>query len=137
MNRSSEYVTTNEFLEIFNLPNLQALPGYSEVEELAQDENFLDAISDVVTSGDKDKFYFDEVDELDKLSSEIKDVKVATDFTKLINAKNRENSAYDVLEFFVAADDAARENEFSLQATENADFTGFLSSLKSSLLDDL
>lgn len=120
--RPSLYTTTPEFLEVFNLATIDDLPSEAELTELAI-KNTTGNISDiksVVFMGDKKKFDFDEFEELDQLSSSIKNIPSDTFFTstlKLENKKKKEDeqdkpkkSAFDILEDFVNLDQSTKQN---------------------------
>ncbi len=117
MGRPVLYGTTPEFLEVFNLANLDELPPEHELEESI--ENNVGKISDIKTivhDGDKERFVFDDIDELDELASSIKSIAADTDFTsalktqeknKLKGSSEEESSdapktAFDILEDYVS-----------------------------------
>jgi segregation and condensation protein B len=101
------YSTTSEFLEVFNLRNLEDLPPEYELESMIE-KNEVGKISDIreiVTKGDKGKFKFDEIDELDELQGQIKSIQVETSFLKDLRSQGKKKeeegpkkSAYDLLE---------------------------------------
>lgn len=115
------YATTSEFLEVFNLPDLSALPPEHELESMSLPQ--VGKIADIKTlvhSGDKEKFKFDELHELDELSEAIKNIASDTDFTaslkveekKRISAEGEEiKSAFDLLEEFVNKRLAVEQNK--------------------------
>ncbi|WP_417336251.1 SMC-Scp complex subunit ScpB [Halobacteriovorax marinus] len=102
------YGTTAEFLEVFNLANLDQLPPEHELEEMSQQE--IGKISDIKTivhHGDKTRFSFDEIDELDALSERIKSIDSETEFTRSLKLEEKKRrteegevvkSAFDLLE---------------------------------------
>jgi segregation and condensation protein B len=111
------YGTTPEFLEVFNLADLSALPSYAELEELSQ-ANTVGNISDIKTIVQRDeqvKFNFDDIDELDELADKIKNISTHTEFTKLLKDENSKSgkvneetgeayeakSAFELLETFI------------------------------------
>lgn len=106
------YGTTPEFLEVFNLPDLSALPPEHELDELSR-ASTVGKIADIKTlvhDGDKAKFKFDEIDELDELSEAIKNIAADTDFTASLKVEEKKRlssegeeikSAFDLLEEFV------------------------------------
>lgn len=115
LGRPSVYTTTIEFLEVFNIKDISELPPEYELETLSQ-ANDLGAISDIkeLVSGDSKKFYFDETDELDNLSQEIKKIPFETDFLKSINQEEkrvvspeeavdgpRKKTAFEILEEYI------------------------------------
>lgn len=120
--RPSLFGTTNEFLEVFNLNNLSDLPAEHELEEIAQASyaHKITDIKNIVKNGEKEKFTFDEISELDELSSAIKDIASDTDFIKelkqedKLSQKNGEHirkSAFDILEEFVGVDQTLKQNQ--------------------------
>lgn len=120
LGRPSLFGTTEEFLEVFNLPNIQALPPEYELEEMAT-KNTLGNIADiksVVFKSDVSKFSADEMDELEKLSQDINSISPETSF--LMNIKSEEKrkidgegsvrkSAFDILEEFVNKDASLKQ----------------------------
>ena len=121
LGRPSVFGTTEEFLEVFNLANIDQLPPENELAELATRPEVA-AIADiksVVFGGDKKKFDFDELEELDKLSESIKDIASETDFTMLLKQEEKrridgaegvKRSAFDILEEFVLREETVRQN---------------------------
>ncbi len=112
------YVTTSEFLEVFNLNSLEDLPAMMELEELARQRTTADIseIKQVVHKPDQKQFHFDDFEELDQLSKSIKSIKTHTDFTKELVGqstsekeglekegleKEEQKSAFEVLEQFL------------------------------------
>jgi segregation and condensation protein B len=113
--------TTEEFLEVFNLADIGQLPPEHELAELATRPEVA-AIADiksVVFGGDRKKFDFDELEELDKLSESIKDIASETDFTMLLKQEEKRRidgsetgpkmSAFDILEEFVRKDETVKQ----------------------------
>lgn len=132
LGRPSLYGTTEEFLEVFNLPNIDALPPEYELEEMAT-KNTLGQITDiksVIFKPDAKKFSFDEFEELDALSESIKSIAAETDFTiilkneekKKIEAQNegeapvKRKSAFDILEEFVNREETVKQNLISAES---------------------
>ncbi len=108
LGRPTNYVTTPEFLEVFNLATLEDLPPESEMEARAKTKEVgeITDIKSLVTHGQK-RFFFDEYEELDKLSEEIKQITVETSFTKSLKKTDKDvteksKSAFDILEDFIA-----------------------------------
>jgi segregation and condensation protein B len=110
MGRPVLYGTTPEFMEVFNLASLNDLPPEHELDELATQS--IGKISDIsgLVQGDKKRFMFDEIAELDELSETIKSIAADTDFTLSlkVEAKKRTDeqgekvkTAFDLLEEFV------------------------------------
>lgn len=91
MGRPVLYATTPEFMEVFNLANLNELPPEQELEESI--ENNIGKISDIKTivhDGDKARFVFDDIDELDSLAASIKEISADTEFTQALKNQERE-----------------------------------------------
>lgn len=121
LGRPSMFGTTEEFLEVFNLATIDQLPPEHELAELATRPEVA-AIADIKTvvfGGDRKKFDFDELEELDKLSESIKDIASETDFTMLLKQEEKrridgdegvKKSAFDILEEFVLRDSTTRQN---------------------------
>lgn len=121
LGRPSLYSTTEEFLEVFNLPDLKALPPEFELEEMAM-KNTIGTIADiksVVFRGDSKKFSMDEFEELDKLSENIHQIASETDFTMLLKSEEKKKtdgettvvrrSAFDILEEFVNKEESLKQ----------------------------
>lgn len=117
MGRPVLYGTTPEFLEVFNLANIDELPPEHELEEAI--ENNVGKISDIKTivhDGEKGRFVFDDIDELDELASSIKQIAADTDFTSALKTQEKQRlkgetssddsegpkTAFDILEDYVA-----------------------------------
>lgn len=127
MGRPVLYGTTLEFLEVFNLRDISELPPEHEIEAML-DKNELGRISDirtVVSGGDKRSFVFDEMEELEQLQKEIKEVASDTDFISMLKSedKKRKNgsteeikSAFDLLEEFVESDEIIKQNKVSAES---------------------
>src|SRR5690606_16262831 len=126
LGRPSLFGTTEEFMEVFNLPNLEALPPEYELEEMAT-KNTLGQITDiksVIFKPDAKKFAFDEFEELDALSESIKSIAAETDFTIILKSEEKKKmgalnegeepvkrkSAFDILEDFVNRDESTKQN---------------------------
>lgn len=108
LGRSVQYGTTPEFLEVFNLANIEALPSEHELAELVEDGiGKISDIQNIVKDGEKASFVFDDMDELNNLSDSIKGISSSTEFTESITAKKSSNpeepkkSAFDILEEFL------------------------------------
>jgi len=91
--RPTIYETTREFLEYFNLNSKDDLPTYQELEELAQVEavRSIPKIKEVIDREGQEKFKFDDLEELDKLSQSLKDIPIGTEFTKLLMPEKEKN----------------------------------------------
>ena len=102
MGRPSIYGTTSEFLDVFNLPDLSALPPEYELESIIESKTVdINQISGVRNSS-KENFIFDDIDELEELASKIRSVSTSTNFTTQLktNLKSGEASknAFELLE---------------------------------------
>lgn len=121
LGRPSLFGTTSEFLEVFNLADISALPPEYELEEMAM-RNTIGTIADiksVVFRGDNLKrFSVDEFEELDKLSQDIVNIPADTNFTMLLKSEEKRKdgessvrkSAFDILEDFVNKEASLRQN---------------------------
>jgi segregation and condensation protein B len=119
------YGTTSEFLEVFNLPELSALPPEHELDEMSR-VSTVGKIADIKTlvhDGDKARFKFDEIDELDQLSESIKNIASDTDFTSSLKVEEKKRmseegaeikSAFDLLEEFVNKRLITEQNKMAL-----------------------
>ncbi|MBT3585411.1 MAG: SMC-Scp complex subunit ScpB [Halobacteriovoraceae bacterium] len=125
MGRPTLYGTTPEFLEVFNLADLSQLPPEHELEELSgQGKKEISDIKSIVALGDKDSFHFDEMDELELLSEEIKSISIDTAFTKSLKSEEKKRgveteqvrSAFDLLEEFITTQAISDENKVSLES---------------------
>ncbi len=121
------YGTTPEFLEVFNLPDISALPPEHELDEMSR-VSTVGKIADIKTlvhEGDKTKFKFDEMEELDILSESIKNISSETDFTTSLKVEEKKRlsaegieikSAFDLLEEFVNKRLISEQNKISFQS---------------------
>lgn len=125
--RPSLFGTTDEFLEIFNLSDVDQLPSEYELEELATASNLasISEIKEVVQKGDKTRFDFDELAELDTLSESINSISSDTLFTReLMSEEKRRNdeaghvkkSAFDILEEYLSRGEVIEQNKASLES---------------------
>lgn len=124
MGRPSLYGTTHEFLEVFNLANIESLPSEAELLELAtaSDVASINEIKSIVSKGDKELFAFDELAELDTLTENIKQIAADTVFTKSLKDMDKsrssddgeKKSAFDILEDYVNATQISDQNKESL-----------------------
>jgi segregation and condensation protein B len=106
------YGTTPEFLEVFNLADISQLPPEHELDEMSKASS-VGKIADIKTlvhDGDKARFKFDEIEELDQLSESIKNISSDTAFTASLKVEEKKRiseegveikSAFDLLEEFV------------------------------------
>ncbi len=125
MGRPSLYSTSQEFMEVFNLNDLSQLPSESELHELATATD-IGAISDIKTivqNPDKKVFVFDEFDELEELTSQIKEIASDTMFTESLKSMDKKRkstegverkSAFDILEDFVNSSETIEQNKEAL-----------------------
>jgi segregation and condensation protein B len=121
------YGTTNEFLEVFNLPELSALPPEHELDEMSR-VSTVGKIADIKTlvhDGDKARFKYDEIEELDMLSESIKNISAETDFTASLKVEEKKRlssdgseikSAFDLLEEFVNKRLISEQNKLAFQS---------------------
>lgn len=126
MGRPTLYGTTTEFLEVFNLSNLEELPSENELELLATSDNkSISDIKSIITSAEKGKFYFDEISELDKLQEDIKSISTNTNFTQSLKVEDKKRkdeagtavkSAFDLLEEYIDKDIVSKNNQEALES---------------------
>jgi segregation and condensation protein B len=127
MGRPSLYGTSQEFLEVFNLNTVEDLPSESELHELATatDLGEISDIKSIVNSGDKKIFNFDEFEELEGLTSQIKDIASGTMFTECLKDMDKKRkskddiekkSAFDILEEFVNSSEIIDQNKLSMES---------------------
>ena len=121
------YGTTPEFLEVFNLPDLSALPPEHELDEMSRTST-VGKIADIKTlvhDGDKTRFKFDEIEELDLLSESIKNISAETDFTTSLKMEEKKRissegevikSAFDLLEEFVNKKLISEQNKLAFES---------------------
>ena len=121
------YGTTHEFLEVFNLPDLAALPPEHELDEMSRIST-VGKIADIKTlvhEGDKARFKYDEIEELDLLSESIKNISSETEFTASLKVEEKKRmlsdgtevkSAFDLLEDFVNKRLISEQNKLSLES---------------------
>jgi len=125
LGRPTLYGTTLEFLEVFNLPSIDQLPSELELEGMIKKSSVgeISEIKNLVSRGDKARFFYDELDELDKLSEQIKEIKPNTLFTSSLNVEERKRvsedgqkakSAFEILEEFVAVKEVLNQNTESM-----------------------
>ena len=118
--RPSLFGTTQEFLEVFNLPSLSALPAENELKEIAT-KNEVGSISEIKTicDGDKKRFYYDELEEIDQLADAIRDIKTDTPFTESLKIEEKKRmdqngqpvrSAFEILEEHVTQEKVRVQN---------------------------
>lgn len=122
--RPSLYATTPEFLEIFNLNDLNDLPSEHELDELADTKSVGD-IKSIVQLEKKRGFDLDELQELDELSSSIKSISAETLFTKSLvdleksrktESGEEKKSAFDLLEEYLNKSQVIEQNKESINS---------------------
>ena len=89
------YGTTPEFLEVFNLADLSQLPPEHELDEMSRATN-VGKIADIKTlvhDGDKAKFKFDEIEELDQLSEAIKNISSEEEKNAALGISTNDNTS--------------------------------------------
>jgi segregation and condensation protein B len=122
LGRPSLFATTEEFLEVFNLADIGALPPEYELEEMAT-RNTIGTIADIKSvvfrNEGRKLFSADEFEELDKLSEDIQHIASDTVFTSLLKSEEKRKtdgespvrkSAFDILEEFVNKDASLKQN---------------------------
>ncbi len=124
MGRPVLYGTTLEFLEVFGLNAIEALPPERELEELAQDKDEV-KIADIkaIVGEAKQQFLYDETAEVAELRKRIQDIATDTDFTFSLRKQDSKRtdvsvetsgpvkSAFDLLEEFVLKQTLIKRNE--------------------------
>ena len=117
------YGTTQEFLEVFNLANVDQLPPEHELEEIAkQGVGKISDIKNLINADIQSRFGNDEIEELDKLSVSIKSVKADTPFTKSLKVEEKKRgkegevvkTAFELLEEYLDKNLVSRENKESV-----------------------
>ena len=81
------YSTTHEFLDVFNLADISGLPPEYELDEIVESQKITMKDLGNIRDGDQTKFIFDEVDEIDKLASQIRQIQTSTGFTDELTQK--------------------------------------------------
>lgn len=120
------YGTTEEFLEVFNLANLDQLPPEHELKEMATAG--VGKITDIKTLVNADLqslFNSEELTELDLLSDSIKTIESDTDFIKSIKVEEKKRfsgenqpikTAFDLLEEYLDKSIVANANRSSVDS---------------------
>tara|TARA_Y100001954_G_scaffold237884_1_gene303143 strand:+ start:1451 stop:2713 length:1263 start_codon:yes stop_codon:yes gene_type:complete len=133
--RSSElgkpitYSTTQEFLEVFNLPDISSLPPESELEamttlnEVGTFEDFKNLVSSSAQS-----FNEDDLKEIEDLSKQIKSIHADTFFTKSLRLQDKKRSnnltgehvevksSFDLLEEYILKEEISSQNILAAQS---------------------
>ena len=122
LGRPTTYKTTPEFLEFFNLNSIEDLPPESELVEMTKSNiGSISDIKEICKFDAKEKFVFDDIEELDELSDTIKQISADTDFTKSLKSPGEDGqkaSPFDLMETFLEkqtleqANQSATESEF-------------------------
>lgn len=123
--KPAAYGTTTEFLEIFNLEDIDHLPSEVELEELAtaSDIASINQIKSIVNKEDKKRFDLDEFEELENLSMSINEIDSDTLFTKSLKDMDKARktddgevklSAFDLLETYVVNAQITAQNKEAL-----------------------
>lgn len=104
--RPTIYSTTPEFLDVFNLSDLSALPPEYELDEIVESQKITMKDLSNIRNGDQTKFIFDEVDEIDKLASQIRSIQTSTGFTDELTIKpkvegEKVKNPFELLESYV------------------------------------
>ncbi len=121
----SMYGTTQEFLEVFNLASIEALPPEHELKDLAKSSEVgkIADIRQICSEGDKKRFMFDELAELDQLSESIKHVVSETDFTRNLVSEEKKRvdglnpdvkTAFEILEEYIERQRIIEQNRQSI-----------------------
>lgn len=126
MGKPALYGTTDEFLEVFNLNDINELPSETELTELAT-SNSIGNISDIksIVGGEKKRFEYDELQELDALTEQIKLISSETSFIQSLKDEEKsrkdaeghvKKSAFDILEDFVNRELTLTQNKISVES---------------------
>lgn len=114
------YGTTNEFLEVFNLANVDQLPPEHELEEIAtQGVGKIEDIKTLVNAELQDRFGQDEMNEIEELSMSIKSIDAETPFTKSLKVEERKRKKGEVATEVKTAFDLLEEH-LDMRLVENA-----------------
>jgi segregation and condensation protein B len=117
------YGTTQEFLEVFNLANIDQLPPEHELQEIAtQGVGKISDIKTLVNADLQSRFDSDTVEELDRLSDSIKSIDIETPFTKSLKVEEKRRTkgeneevktAFDLLEEYLDKSLVTKANQDS------------------------
>lgn len=120
------YGTTEEFLEVFNLANLDQMPPEHELKEMATAS--VGKITDIKTLVNADLeslFNNEELNELDLLSDSIKSIESDTEFIKSIKTEEKKRfsgenhtikTAFDLLEEYLDKTIVSNANKVSVES---------------------
>ena len=123
------YSTTQEFLEVFGLVDLEGLPPEHELEAMAS-QNEVGSFEDFknLVTGSRQSFNYEDMEEIEKLSHQIKSIKADTGFTKSLRFEDKKRvgsnlsegvevrSSFDLLEDFVVKEEIAAQNQMAAQS---------------------
>lgn len=100
------YGTTPEFLEVFNLANIDQLPPEHELSEIAtQGVGKIEDIKTLVNADLASRFDQDEIEELDNIAMSIKSIDSETEFTKSLKIQERRRKGSEEGEVVLTAFD--------------------------------
>ncbi len=122
LGKPSIYATTEDFLDVFSLRSLEDLPTESELFELATQKKVADIseIKNIVYNSEKNKFNFDEFEELELLSESIDQIAVETQFTQSMKDQEKQiedkKTAFELLEEFVTIEETKETNLLASQS---------------------
>lgn len=115
LGRPTTYKTTPEFLEFFNLNTIDELPPESELVEMTKSNiGSISDIKEICKFDAKEKFVFDDIEELDELSDTIKHISADTEFTKSLKGKNEDGekaSPFELMESFLEQESLVNSNK--------------------------
>jgi segregation and condensation protein B len=126
LGRPTTYSTTQEFLEVFSLVDLSGLPPEHELEAMAS-HNEVGSFQDFkkLVTGTGQSFENADLEEIDKLSFQIKSIGADTDFTKSLRLEDKKRtkmdsadqsevkSSFDLLEEFILKDEIVAQNKLA------------------------
>lgn len=102
MGRPSIYGTTAEFLDVFNLPDLNALPPEYELDAIIESKKVDISQISQVRNASRETFIFDDIDELEELATKIRSIATSTTFTSDLNSNQLNDgvrkNAFELLE---------------------------------------
>ena len=121
------YSTTSEFLEVFNLSNLQDLPSEHELKSMLESgKRDISDIKTLVKDRSGEDFSLSEIQELDQLAASIKSISTETDFTTSLKSEEQRKrkgeketfSAFELLEQYIARQTVAQNNKKALESEQ-------------------
>lgn len=132
LGRPTTYKTTPEFLEFFNLNTIEDLPPESELVEMTKSNiGSISDIKEICKFDAKEKFVFDDIEELDELSDTIRNISADTDFTKSLKQPGEDgqkSSPFDLMEEFL-------EKQILEQSNQDAISSEFMSAVNVNVVD--